>query len=142
MRARWTAPHSTGVNGWKWADLSAREPRKHLLDCMLQTPWRLRPSLELVPRPTPQSNTPDDQRLPALRTQIGHRLRQARRAAGRSQEEVAEISGVSRTHVVDIESGRRSLQYDRLFDLAAATATTVEALTHGIETTPPGQPRP
>jgi len=50
---------------------------------------------------------------------LGQRLKQAREAAGYTQEEVARLMGLSRPTVADIEAGRRRVDSLLLRDLAA-----------------------
>jgi len=51
-----------------------------------------------------------------------------RRDAGFTQEALALKSGVSRNVLGDVESGKRGLLYERLFDIADALDVEVETL--------------
>lgn len=54
------------------------------------------------------------------RWQIGKRISEIRKAQGISQTELAERSGVGRTHLIRIEQGKYNLQIDTLSALADA----------------------
>ena len=54
------------------------------------------------------------------RWQIGQRIADLRKAQGISQTELAERSGVGRTHLIRIEQGKYNLQIDTLAALADA----------------------
>lgn len=62
------------------------------------------------------------------RRQFGESLRQTRFRVGISQEELSHRSGVSRTMIVRIEAGQRSLLLDRVFDLADGLGVSATAL--------------
>jgi transcriptional regulator with XRE-family HTH domain len=51
---------------------------------------------------------------------FGERLTQLRRAAGISQERLAELAGVERAYVSSAETGRRNATLTTLYKLAAA----------------------
>ncbi|WP_432564801.1 helix-turn-helix domain-containing protein [Kineococcus sp. SYSU DK003] len=53
----------------------------------------------------------------ATPTQLGALLQERRKAAGLSQQDLAEWAGVSRQYVSLLETGDVSLQVKRLFDL-------------------------
>lgn len=66
------------------------------------------------------ARTPDDSRAPVSRMELARRLRQARDAAGLTQEAVSRDLGIARTAVALIENGTRSvssLELDRLAQL-------------------------
>jgi transcriptional regulator with XRE-family HTH domain len=54
------------------------------------------------------------------RQRVGERIRAIRTAQGRTQEELALTSGVTRNLLIDVEHGRRGLLYERLYDIADA----------------------
>ena len=59
---------------------------------------------------------------------MGKRIRQLRKEAGLSQESLALESGLSRNMVIGIEWGRKSLAYERLFDIAEVLGVPVAEL--------------
>lgn len=56
---------------------------------------------------------------------LAARIRQARRAAGLSQQRIADAVGIPRTAVSDIESGQRNVYATELAPLADALGCTV-----------------
>lgn len=56
----------------------------------------------------------------AGRSVFGARVRALREAQGITQERLAIESGLDRSFLVDVETGRHSILLDRVFDLAAA----------------------
>jgi transcriptional regulator with XRE-family HTH domain len=63
-----------------------------------------------------------------LRREFGALIRQLRRKVGMTQDAVAEGSGLSRTSVVNIESGRQGVSLETLYRLAEALACDATAL--------------
>jgi transcriptional regulator with XRE-family HTH domain len=61
-----------------------------------------------------------DEKKQHAREQIGQRISEIRKAQGISQTELAERSGVGRTHLIRIEQGKYNLQIDTLAALADA----------------------
>jgi transcriptional regulator with XRE-family HTH domain len=59
------------------------------------------------------------------RRQVGERIRSIRVAQGRTQEELALTSGVTRNLLIDVEHGRRGLLYERLYDIAEALGVPI-----------------
>lgn len=53
-----------------------------------------------------------------IRHQVGLRIRKLRLDQGLTQEALALEAKISRNQLVEVEHGRRSLLYERLFDLA------------------------
>lgn len=62
------------------------------------------------------------------RRRVGERIRSIRVAQGRTQEELALTSGVTRNLLIDVEHGRRGLLYERLYDIAKALQVPVSEL--------------
>ncbi|MCV7383919.1 helix-turn-helix domain-containing protein [Mycolicibacter longobardus] len=62
------------------------------------------------------------------RMDVGTRIRTLRIELGLTQEALALRSGVTRNVLIDVEHGRRSLLYERLFDLADALGVPVSEL--------------
>lgn len=56
---------------------------------------------------------------------FGHQVREARRALGLRQEDVALASGVGVRFVGDLERGKRTVQLDRALRVAAAVGLEV-----------------
>ena len=68
------------------------------------------------------------------RRRVGERIRSIRVAQGRTQEELALTSGVTRNLLIDVEHGRRGLLYERLYDIAEALGVPIaELLVEGAE---------
>lgn len=51
---------------------------------------------------------------------VGDTVRTLRNERGLTQEQLAQLAGLDRTTLVNFESGRRGLLYERLFDIADA----------------------
>lgn len=62
------------------------------------------------------------------RQRVGERIRSIRVAQGRTQEELALTSGVTRNLLIDVEHGRRGLLYERLYDIAEALQVPIADL--------------
>ncbi|WP_193045339.1 helix-turn-helix domain-containing protein [Mycolicibacterium baixiangningiae] len=62
------------------------------------------------------------------RRAVGQNIRRVRTERGLTQERLAEYCGVDRTLLVAVESGRRGLLYERLFDIADALEVSVAEL--------------
>lgn len=62
------------------------------------------------------------------RLAFGHRVRALRLAAGLSQEQLAENSGLHRTYVSSLERGLRNVGLDNILRLAAALEVPPAAL--------------
>ncbi|TDZ98560.1 helix-turn-helix domain-containing protein [Mycobacteroides salmoniphilum] len=63
-----------------------------------------------------------------IRGIVGGRVRAIRIERGMTQEALALSSGVTRNVLIDVEHGRRSLLYERLFDIADALGVPVSEL--------------
>lgn len=80
----------------------------------------------------PSQNDPDRvAQWERIRLQVGHRIREARKREGLTQEQLSLASGVTRNVLIDVEQGRRGLLYERLFDIAAALGVEVVDLVSG-----------
>lgn len=62
------------------------------------------------------------------RTVFGERVRELRHAAGMSQEDLAETSGLHRTYISSLERGRRNVGLDNIHVLADALGVPVARL--------------
>ncbi|MFV8170504.1 helix-turn-helix domain-containing protein [Mycolicibacterium peregrinum] len=77
----------------------------------------------------PDQTDPEQAALWARRREsVGARIRQLRLERGLTQEALALESGVSRVVLINVEFGRRSLLFERLYDLAAALDVPVAEL--------------
>lgn len=77
----------------------------------------------------PSQTDPERAALWAYRREaVGARIRELRLERGLTQEALAISSGVTRNVLVDVEFGRRSLLFERLYDLADALAVPVAEL--------------
>lgn len=79
----------------------------------------------------PNQTDPERAQLWAARRQlVGRRIRTLRIEKGFTQEALALRSGVTRNVLIDVESGKRGLLYERLFDLADALEVPAAELLH------------
>lgn len=62
------------------------------------------------------------------RRAVGQNIRKARIERELTQERLADECGVDRTLLVAVESGRRSVLYERLFDIADALNVPITEL--------------
>ncbi|WP_083371660.1 helix-turn-helix domain-containing protein [Paraoerskovia marina] len=62
------------------------------------------------------------------RVLVGGRVRKLRLDAGLTQEALALESGLSRNVLIELERGRRSVLFERLYDLARALEVPITAL--------------
>ena len=69
---------------------------------------------------------------PAL-TQFGKRLRSLRQERGISQEKLAELSGLHRTYVGDVERGERNISLINLTALATALRISLSTLVKDVD---------
>ncbi len=76
-----------------------------------------------------------------LAIELGLRLRRLRRAAGLSQHEVADMSGLDRTTIGLLERGKRGMQVHTLLVVAGALEERPSRILEGIEYIP-GPPPP
>ncbi len=84
--------------------------------------------MEVVPTRPSQTNPERAAAWERHRLQVGDRIRSIRLAQGRTQEEIALTSGVTRNLLIDIEHGRRGLLYERLYDIAEALGVPITDL--------------
>lgn len=68
-----------------------------------------------------------------LRNTVGQNIRALRLHLGMTQEQLAIESGVTRNVLVDVESGKRGLLYERIIDIAAALDVAVGDLFQGVD---------
>ena len=75
-----------------------------------------------------QSDPDRDQLVRVRRAALGSRLRQLRARQGFSQTDLAELAGVDRSFLAEVESGRHSPRVDWLHDVAAALGVHIVEL--------------
>lgn len=63
-----------------------------------------------------------------IRSQVGGRIRELRLSRGLTQEALALEVGMSRNMLIHLEWGKRSIAYERLWDIAAALGVALEDL--------------
>lgn len=64
--------------------------------------------------------------------QFGETVRQLRKEAGLSQEELARKAGINRTYLSDVERGERNISLQNIVRLATALNTTPGELLSGL----------
>ncbi|WP_090951101.1 helix-turn-helix transcriptional regulator [Arthrobacter sp. ov118] len=75
-----------------------------------------------------QSSEEQTLRWAARRESVGARIREIRLAQDLSQEALALESGLSRNMIIGIEWGRKSVAYERLWDIAAVLDVPISSL--------------
>ena len=63
-----------------------------------------------------------------LKTQVGKRLKMLRLASEKSQAEVADETGFTRSHIYAVENGDRGVSVEFVRKMAAYWGTTIDAL--------------
>ena len=82
----------------------------------------------------PEQNDPDRARAwAAVRAQVGRRVLTLRIERGITQEELALSADIDRSLLIDVEKGRRSLLFERLYDLAQALGVPITEILRGNE---------
>jgi transcriptional regulator with XRE-family HTH domain len=82
----------------------------------------------------PSQNDPDRaQAWAAVRAQVGRRLLALRQERGLTQEDLALSADIDRSLLIDVEKGRRSLLFERLYDLATALDVPITEILRGGE---------
>ncbi|WP_224094943.1 helix-turn-helix transcriptional regulator [Arthrobacter sp. StoSoilB13] len=81
-----------------------------------------------VPIRPQQSSEEQTLRWAERRALVGGRIREIRLEQGLSQEALALESGLSRTMIIGIEWGRKSVAYERLWDIAAVLECDITEL--------------
>lgn len=71
---------------------------------------------------------PDQAQLLALRIAFGERLREARRAAGLTQEELVERAGIDRAAYSEIERGQRDARLSTLLRIESALGAPLDVV--------------
>ncbi len=70
------------------------------------------------------------------REALGAAIRDARKAAGLTQAEVAERAEMARSTIIEVERGQKSLSSDALFTLAVALGTRLSEIIAAVEADP------
>lgn len=79
--------------------------------------------------------------MPGASQVLAARLRELRRAAGLSQEELARAARVSRAYLSDLERGQKEAGIEVVVRLARALAVEPGVLLHGASAVVPNAPR-
>lgn len=69
---------------------------------------------------------------PQVLAALGKRLRETRSARGMSQEVLAQLAGLNRNYVNQVEAGRRNISVLNLFKIADALAVDAAVLISGL----------
>ena len=73
----------------------------------------------------------------AVRRMLGIRIRTLRKQCGKSQNALAQDSGVNRSYLAGVESGVRNVSVDNLICIAFGLDVTLSELFEGVVTEPP-----
>lgn len=84
-------------------------------------------ALSVPIRPNQISKTQQEQ-WARRRLQVGGRIRELRISSGLTQEALALEVGMSRNMLIHLEWGKRSIAYERLWDIASVLGVTIEEL--------------
>jgi transcriptional regulator with XRE-family HTH domain len=87
-----------------------------------------------------QSSADQVRRWAARREQVGSRIRELRLSQDLSQEALALESGLSRNMIIGIEWGRKSVAYERLWDIADVLGVTIGQILTAPESDTAAQP--
>ncbi len=60
-----------------------------------------------------------------IKAEYGKKVREIRKSNGVSQESLAELAGLDRTYISDIENGKRNVSIETIFKIAGGLETTV-----------------
>lgn len=83
--------------------------------------------------PDRPNSAPGSQLSKQRRHHVGTRIAQLRTERGFATEQLAELAGLSRRELEDIESGRRGLVFERLLDVASALDVSGSELLDGMQ---------
>jgi transcriptional regulator with XRE-family HTH domain len=93
-----------------------------------------------MPTRPSQLTAEQSRRWKARRLQVGARIRELRLSQELSQEALALESGLSRNMVIGIEWGRKSVAYERLWDVADVLGVSINSLFMEAEELPSNEP--
>jgi len=60
-----------------------------------------------------------------VKVEYGKKVREIRKREGVSQESLADLAGLDRTYISDIENGKRNVSIETIFKIADALETPV-----------------
>jgi transcriptional regulator with XRE-family HTH domain len=60
-----------------------------------------------------------------IKVEYGKKVKEIRKTKGATQESLADLSGLDRTYISDIENGKRNVSIETVFKIADALETTV-----------------
>lgn len=90
----------------------------------------------------PSQTTPARSRVwQKRREQVGARIRELRIAQGLSQEALGLEAGMHRSMIINLEWGRRSVAYERLWDVADVLGLNIEELFAEPSSAPTVEPK-
>jgi transcriptional regulator with XRE-family HTH domain len=81
-----------------------------------------------MPTRPSQLSAEQSRRWEARRLKVGARIRELRLSQDLSQEALALESGLSRNMIIGIEWGRKSVAYERLWDVADVLGVPIDSL--------------
>lgn len=119
------------ISGTRWARLHTRTLGAESAPRRADVP---------VARPESEVSDMEDAGLPAVNRTIGRQLRLIRRSRGKSQQVVADLAGISKSHLSRLESGQRAL--DRRSLIVALAGALDVAPTELTEIAMPGVSEP
>ena len=67
------------------------------------------------------------------RARLGLRIIKLRREQNMSQREFAQMVGINRTYLIDVEHGRRNIAFDNMMKIAGGLDITMSDLVYDIE---------
>lgn len=93
-----------------------------------------------MPTRPSQLSVEQSRRWETRRVRVGARIRELRLAQNLSQEALALESGLSRNMVIGIEWGRKSVAYERLWDVADVLGVPINSLFVEAKSLPSAEP--
>ncbi len=60
-----------------------------------------------------------------IKAEYGKKVKKIRKSRGVSQESLADLAGLDRTYISDIENGKRNVSIETIFKIADGLETTV-----------------
>ena len=74
-----------------------------------------------------------DGHIADARARLGLRIRELRKAQHLSQRAFAQMVGINRTYLIDVEYGRRNVSFDNLMKIAGGFGITMSELIVDVE---------
>jgi DNA-binding XRE family transcriptional regulator len=93
-----------------------------------------------MPTRPSQLTVEQSRRWESRRLKVGARIRELRLAQNLSQEALALESGLSRNMIIGIEWGRKSVAYERLWDVADVLGVPINSLFVEAKSSPSSEP--